>query len=315
MSVMVIEAALIALGFIILIAGVIVGTDWSKSDQIKERIDYALGRKIQRVVESDKRSATVGVRPVKAIGTWIANSGIFNAQNLETMRDSLRAAGIRDNMAFTLLIGAKLIGCLGLPIIFVGLGFGLGQHSLTLVGVGFASFTVGLLAPEWSLKFIKMRYQRKLRDAMPDALDLMMISVDSGMALGSAISRVAIDTAEDYPELSAEFQMMAHDMQVNPNIEQALRAFATRTGIEETGRFAVTLIQSSTYGTPLTISLNTLSSEMRTKSLADFEERAMKLSTKMTVPMIFFILPALLLVIVGPSIGPVLTALKGLHHH
>lgn len=129
------------------------------------------------------------------------------------------------------------------------------------------------------------------------------------------MARVAIEMSENYPILSREFMTTGQDLQLNPDVEAALRDFAARTGIDETGRFSKTLIQSVVYGTPLSQSLHTLSDEMRAQALANFEETAAKLPTKMTVPMIMFILPALMVVIIGPSVGPVMAALGSMHKH
>jgi tight adherence protein C len=171
------------------------------------------------------------------------------------------------------------------------------------------------MIPEFVVSNLKSKYQAAIRSGMPDALDLMVISVDSGLALESAIARVAIEMSESYPILSREFMTTGQDLQLNPDVEHALRDFSIRTGIEETNRFSKTLIQSVVYGTPLSQSLHTLSKEMRAQALVNFEETAAKLPTKMTVPMILFILPALMVVIIGPSIGPVVTALSGMSKH
>jgi tight adherence protein C len=113
------------------------------------------------------------------------------------------------------------------------------------------------------------------------------------------------------PQLGAELTQTSREMQIGSDLRVAMESLGDRTGLEVLKRLATTLAQSLQYGTPLTTALRTLSAELRGEALIKFEERAGRLPTMMTIPMILFILPCVFLVVAGPAIINVMAAFKG----
>lgn len=303
---------ILAGGVILIVIGApFVSFDWFHDSHVEERIEAIVARQKGLEPKSHARASQSQISLLtRQIGELVAATGILSATNLAKIKETVRAAGFRDNAAYTTLIGAKIVGAIGLPVVFVLTALALHVAVIGAVIFGVVGFVLGLLAPEWALSIFRARYEAAIREALPDALDLLVICVDSGLGLESALNRVAVEIRESYPPLSAEMRITCQDLQINPDVEAALKGFATRLKIDGISRLVTTLVQSAVHGSPLSRSLHVLSREMRQDSLAAFEERASKLPTKMTIPMITFILPALMTIIVGPAIHGVLIALS-----
>jgi tight adherence protein C len=161
---------------------------------------------------------------------------------------------------------------------------------------------VGYMLPEmWLLWRIKNR-QRKLRLALPDGLDLMVVCVEVGLGLDQSLLRVAQELRIVHPELSEELQMVNLEMRVGKTRLDALRELARRTGIDELKSLVAMLIQTERFGTSIAQSLRVFSDDMRTRRRQQAEEMSAKTTVKMVPPLVFFIFPALLVVILGPAI-------------
>lgn len=304
------------LGVLLIIVGLpFVSFDWLRDTRLDDQITAIVARKngIMLPVSSKQRKTTSQATSfTRRVGELVTRSGILSGSNLSDIKAAVRLAGFRDNSAYTILIGTKIVGAIGLPLVFglTGLSFRLPLIAVAILAV--TGLILGLLMPEWSLRFFRSRYEAAVQDALPDTLDLLVICVDSGLGLESALTRVAAEIQHGYPVLSAEIKITSQDLQINPDVEAALKNFANRVQISGISRLVNTLVQSIVYGTPLSKSLHILSGEMRQETLAAFEERATKLPTKMTVPMILFILPALMTIIMGPALHNVLATMSNM---
>jgi tight adherence protein C len=174
-----------------------------------------------------------------------------------------------------------------------------------------AGLIVGILAPEMYANNKRQKFLEKVEAGVPDALDMMVICADAGLALEAGIARVAQEMLTLNPQLAAELIQTSREMQIGSDLRMAMDALGARTGLEILQRLATTLAQSLQYGTPLTAALRTLSAELRQEALVKFEERAGRLPTMMTIPMILFILPCVFFVVAGPAIINVMMTLKG----
>lgn len=303
---------ILAAGVLLIIIGApFVSVGWLHDSRVEERVEAIVARQKGLEPKATGHATQSQISLItRQLGEAIAATGVLSGTNLAKIKEAVRAAGFRDNAAYTTLIGAKIVGAIGLPVVFLLAGLAL--HIAVIGAVIFAviGFAIGLLSPEWALSIFRARYKASILEALPDALDLLVICVDSGLGLESALNRVATEIRENYPALSAEMQITCRDLQVNPDVEAALKSLSARVKIDGISRLVTTLIQSVVHGSPLSRSLHVLSREMRQDSLAAFEERAAKLPTKMTVPMITFILPALMTIIIGPAIHNVLIALS-----
>lgn len=307
------ETLSVILGFFILFMSVIIVMGWMENERVEDRISVVNAQRKGLSTATPLRRS--GAALLQSLGARLARTRLFKTVNLDSIRSALNDAGIRDQNAYTILLGIKLLGAVVAPFLFFFAGFFLGYHGTTLYLFPFAGFVLGMLVPEWSLRAIKSRYQASLRNALPDALDLLVICLDAGIALESTLARVAQEMRLHYPVLSRELQATNYDLQINPDVNRALDALAARTKVSEIERLCATMSQSAQYGMPLAMSLRNLSREMRAKSLAAFEERASKLSTKITIPMILFIVPALFLIVLAPAIPLLVHAISDLKLH
>jgi tight adherence protein C len=241
----------------------------------------------------------------------IARSGLLSRKTLAEMTATLETAGFRGGRGLGLFIGAKILLALVVPLfLFVMLhNFGAGAF-WTLVKLA-GGAVLGLLLPELLANNIRQRHLTQVAAGVPDALDMLVICADAGLTLEAGLARVAQEIGNLNPPLAMELTQTSREMQIGADMRQAMEALGQRTGLVTLKRLAVTLAQSLQYGTPLTQALRTLSAELRQEALVLFEERAGRLPTLMTVPMILFILPCVFLIVAGPAMVKVLAMLHG----
>jgi tight adherence protein C len=164
------------------------------------------------------------------------------------------------------------------------------------------SGVVGLFLPTvWVSRRIENR-QQQCRDGFPDALDMLLISVEAGLGLDAAINRVGMEIGGAYPVLGEHFQLVGAELRAGQSREGALRSMADQIGIEEVGSLVTLLIQSDMLGTSIAQALRVHADDMRIKRMLRAEEKAHMLPVKMTVPLILGILPPLVIVILAPAI-------------
>jgi tight adherence protein C len=167
---------------------------------------------------------------------------------------------------------------------------------LVLIG-GFSS---GFFGTNLYVKNVGDKRIKKISNALPDALDLLVICAEGGLSLDASITRVGREMAAASPELADEFSLTAIELGFLPNRQNALQNFIKRTDVPKLRSLVNSLMQAERYGTPLAQSLRVLAAEFRDERLMRAEEKAAKLPAIMTVPMIMFILPALFIVLCGP---------------
>lgn len=153
--------------------------------------------------------------------------------------------------------------------------------------------------------YLRLRTQQRvsrMQDALPDLLDLLVICSESGLGMDAAISKVARDMAPASPELAEEFYLMALEIRAGEARTTALRNLALRVDLMDLHDLVSMLIQADRFGTSLAVSLRIQSEVMRNKRMQRAEEIAAKIPTKMLIPLVLFIFPVLLLVLLGPAI-------------
>jgi len=164
------------------------------------------------------------------------------------------------------------------------------------------SGVIGLFLPTaWVSRRIANR-QQQCRDGFPDALDMLLISVEAGLGLDAAINRVGMEIGGAYPVLGEHFQTVGAELRAGQSREGALRSMSDHIGIEEVGSLVTLLIQSDMLGTSIAQALRVHADDMRIKRMLKAEEKAHMLPVKMTVPLILGILPPLVIVILAPAI-------------
>jgi tight adherence protein C len=207
-------------------------------------------------------------------------------------------AGYRSANAILTVRGLKVL----LPIVLVGgvyfSGFYLFNPSMILA----VALIAGIVLPEaWILWRVSARQQR-LRRALPDALDLLVICVEAGLGLDQAMLRVSQELRVVHRELSEELQLVNLEMRVGKTRIEALRELARRTGIDDIKALVAMLAQTERFGTSISQSLRVHSDDLRTRRRQRAEEMSAKTSVKMVFPLVLFIFPALMIVIIGPAV-------------
>jgi tight adherence protein C len=207
-------------------------------------------------------------------------------------------AGYRSSDANLAIRGMKLL----LPVALIFFVFSTGLYTYSPYFMLLLAGVVGYLIPGlWLAWRVRVR-QHKLRMALPDALDLLVICVEVGLGLDQSILRVSQELRVVHPELSEELQMVNLEMRVGKTRLDALRELARRTGLDELKGLVAMLIQTERFGTSIAQSLRVHSEELRTRRRQRAEEMSAKTTVKMVPPLVLFIFPALLVVILGPAV-------------
>jgi tight adherence protein C len=156
-------------------------------------------------------------------------------------------------------------------------------------------------APDIFLKNKIGKRSAAIRKGIPDALDLLVICAEAGLTVDAAFSRVAKELGKAYPELGDEFALTSIELGFLTDRRSAFENMAMRINLDAVRGVVTTMIQTEKYGTPLASALRVLSAEFRNERMMRAEEKAARLPAIMTVPLIFFILPVLFIVILGPA--------------
>ncbi len=227
----------------------------------------------------------------------------LDAKKRSRIISKLTQAGFRLPRDAALFYGAKIVGLLVLPIVVgIGLLFVDKLPTPTLLMLVMLAFLVGGLMPDsWLAKRVRKR-QAILRRSLPDALDMLVICVEAGLGLNAAIQRVADEMQQQHPELAGEFSLTIIQMRAGLETRTALEDMVERTGSEEIKSLVSTILQAMRFGTGIANTLRVYSEEMRDKRLKAAEEQAAKISTKMLLPIGLFMIPAFLIIAVGPPL-------------
>jgi tight adherence protein C len=176
------------------------------------------------------------------------------------------------------------------------------QPRLTKLGIVILATLLGMKMPELFLNNAIAKRQVSVRRAWPDALDLLLICVESGMSVEQAFRRVGAEVGTQSVALAEELTLTTAELAYLPERRQAYESLADRTGIEPVKALVIALVQAERYGTPLGQALRVLAQESRDQRMNDAEKKAAALPPKLTVPMILFFLPVLFVVILMPAL-------------
>jgi len=247
--------------------------------QRTKRVDKPVMReRIQQALDPLSRAVPVSPTDVSQTRAWLIQAGYRDPQHVTIYR--------------------------GLRVLFAALGLGgvllfTGTSSPFLL-VGMPAF--GYFVPRFMLKRAVQARQRRIRLALPDALDLTVICVEAGLALDQAMLRVGEDLRHAHPELSAEFHLFNLETRAGKPRAEALRNLYGRTGVEDIRALVTTLVQTDRFGTSVAQALRVHSDSLRTERRQRAEEQAAKTTVKMIIPLVLFVLPSLIFVTVGPAV-------------
>jgi tight adherence protein C len=159
----------------------------------------------------------------------------------------------------------------------------------------------GFIAPSYYVDYKLSKRQRALRNGFPDALDLLVVCVESGLGLAQAIQRVSEELAVSHPELATELALVNAEVRVGVENTVALHNFSERTGLEDIRGLVSLLVQTIKFGTGIADALRVYAEEFRDKRMQAAEDAAAKMGTKMIFPLVFFMFPGFFVVAVGPA--------------
>jgi tight adherence protein C len=178
---------------------------------------------------------------------------------------------------------------------------------LTKIGIVIFVAYVGVKTPELFIANAITKRQQSMRVAFPDALDLMLICVESGMSIEHAFRKVGAEIGARSMPLAEEFALATAELAYLPDRRQAYHNLAARTGLDCVKQISTVLVQAEKYGTPLGRALRVTAQESRDMRMAEAERKAAALPPKLTVPMILFFLPVLMVVVMAPAIIQVMS--------
>jgi tight adherence protein C len=207
-------------------------------------------------------------------------------------------AGYRSPEAILAMRGVKMV----FPFATLAVVYFTGLYHINVFFIPVVAFVLGYLVPDMWLTWRVSARQRKLRRALPDALDLLVICVEAGLGLDQALMKVSQDMRIAHPQLSEELHLVNLEMRVGKTRIDALRELTRRTGLDDIKALVAMLIQTERFGTSIAQSLRVYSDGMRLKRRQRAEEMSAKTSVKMVPALVFFIFPALMVVILGPAL-------------
>lgn len=218
------------------------------------------------------------------------------------LRQKLAQAGFRKNSHALWYLGMKML----LAVMLVGMVVWV--NSMRTEGINHLPFVLvlcmicGFYAPGLWLHSRVATNKRILNRALPDALDLLVTCVESGLGLDAAMKKVADETAFSEPLLANELRQASLEIQAGATRGEAFRRMSWRTGVEEIQNLSAIIVQTERFGTSVAKALRVMADGMRIRRMQMAEERAATVSVKMTIPLVFCIFPSLLLIILGPAI-------------
>jgi len=261
---------------------------------VRQKAKESVAKRVMQTV------APLAVRPIM----------LTNPEEMSKLRMKLATAGFRSDKATTFFLASKTVVaiCLGLAAATYAWAKGdtlTGGLGLTLLGVG-----IGFMTPNiWLSSAVKKRGDL-LRNGLPDTLDMLVISVEAGLGLDAGVQRVGEEMKNVHPILSEELQIVTLESQMGIPRAEALQNFATRTGIDEARSLVGVINQAERFGTSIARALRRQSEALRTKRRQTAEERAQKTTVKLMLPLIFFIFPAIFVVLAGPAALTMMDALS-----
>src|SRR5881397_178267 len=260
----------------------------------------------QRERERLSRTEKVSLRqtPKQIVSKVVEDFNLTKWLAQEAAREKLVMAGYRGHAPYVTFLFARAVTPI---LLFIGAAlyvFVITQldKSLTVkLGICIAAAYLGLQAPMLFLKNAITKRQLSIRRAFPDALDLLLICIESGMSVEVAFRKVSTEIAGQSIALSEEFALTTAELSYLQDRKVAYENLAKRTGLEGVRAVCVALQQSERYGTPLGQTLRVMAQENRDMRMNEAEKKAAALPPKLTVPMIVFFLPVLFIVILGPT--------------
>ncbi len=246
-----------------------------------------------RAIEPVKSYDQVVIDGLKKLGNAVPRS----PSEMGKLQRRLVAAGYRRNEAVAIFLGIRIGFALLLFVIFAT-PILFRPSLMTAIG----ACGIGFVLPGAMLGRMAKQRQHRIQLGLPDALDLLVVSVEAGLGLDQAIQRVGDELAFAHPELAEELSLINLELRAGKARGEALRNLGERTGVDDVVSLVTMLIQTDKFGTSVATSLRVHSETLRTKRRQRAEEAAAKTGVKMVFPLVFCIFPAIWVVTIGPAV-------------
>jgi tight adherence protein C len=264
----------------------------------KEAIERVTGATTAAVDAAPSHPSLIFHELVQRIGAILPAS----PKDVGVIQRRLLRAGIRNANAIKLLYGAKASLAVLFPLLMTAaVAHSTADPSNKFLAVA-AAGVMGFFAPNEYVKIVARRRQKQIRRALPNALDLMVVCVESGLGLDQAIMQVAKELEHAHKEITEEFTLVNLELKAGKRRAEALRNLAERTSVDDLKKLVAVLIQADRFGTGVAQSLRGHADYMRVQARQVAEEKAAKLGVKLVFPIFFCILPSLFVVTVGPIV-------------
>ncbi|MBI4582136.1 MAG: type II secretion system F family protein [Planctomycetes bacterium] len=220
---------------------------------------------------------------------------------MSTLREKLSQAGYRQESAGKYFLASKTISGLALAVVAAMLCLARGMETKQVLSTAAFLGGMGFMFPNLWLYLARKQRAEKIRNGLPDSLDLLVVSVESGLALDAGLQRVSDEMSNVHPELSEEMQIATLENQMGVPRAEALEHMARRCGVEEMKALVAVISQAEKFGTSVAKALRTQADTLRSKRRLKAEERAQKTTVKLMLPLVLFIFPSIFVVLVGPA--------------
>ncbi len=257
----------------------------------------AIDRRLEELTAGhDADAATPRWQSLVAFLKRVGEKAPRSTKEMGSLRLRLVQAGFRRDEALTMFFGIRVVFALALFALFSSSVIARPNMTLALGGLG-----VGYILPGMVLARLAKRRAHRIRMSLADMLDLLVVSVEAGLGLDQALTRVGQELAFAYPELADELRLINLELRAGKPRAEALRNLADRTGVDDLSSLVTMLIQTDKFGTSVAQSLRVYSETLRTKRRQRAEEAAAKTGVKMVFPLVFCIFPAIWVVTIGPA--------------
>ena len=246
---------------------------------------------------------------VTRLGRWLRENAPSSWSNAGSASPLLVQAGFEGDFAPLFYTTIRVTTAVLLPLTAFVLGPQANFRNLMMLVI--LAGAAGAIGPKAALDRLVAKRRDRIRKAIPDSLDLLVVCVEAGIGLDSAMLRVARDMAFLHPDLSAEFLVVNRTINAGLSRDEAMHGLYQRTGVEELRGLASSMVQSERLGTSIARILRVYSEALRRKRRQTAEKRAAEASIKMLIPLALFMLPALFALILGPAAMTLAQTLKG----
>jgi tight adherence protein C len=299
------QIAVLALLFLIVFGAVFKGMSLLRPDPLKRRIGQIGATAGEGATGTDAlHDDNKWVEKIAQVSSRVAK---FSSPKENWSESLLRVrflnAGLRSEAAPAIYFAAKTVLALAWPALaLLALAPKLhGMPTIFMLAIVLSASAFGFYLPNGVLARLIERRKLALFEDLPDAVDLMTVCVEAGLGFDAALARVTEEIGTRSKALRDEFELVLLELRAGSGRDKALRNLALRTGVEDIDTLTTMLIQADRFGTSIGDSLRVYTDNLRTKRRLRAEEKAAKIALKLLFPLVFFIFPTLLIVLIGPS--------------